>query len=370
MDETISERQPPACPVTAHSAAALPAVDLRHVLRMTDDTGMLQHGLFAVPDPNHGYCIDDNARALIAALRHAARFGYDERAFPLMRYLTFLTYAFNEGTGSFRNFMSYDRKWLEAAGSHDSQARTMWALGLTVKLAPHDAARDLAAHLVGRALPGLEKLRHLRSWAFLVIGFSAYLDAREHHRVRELRDDRANWLMDRFNDAADEAWPWWEDVVTYDNGKLSQALLTAGHAMGRDDMIDAGCRSLAWLLERQTADAGHLSIIGADGWMTRDGQRAPFGQQPLEAYAMVDACLTAARVTGEAGWADHARRCFAWFLGDNDLGVPLYNEQTGGCHDGLEATGPNQNQGAESTLAYVLSLLRLHGWERASKLAR
>ncbi len=358
MDGAITDRTPPPSPASIDRVP--PEIDLRHLQRMTDDTGMFQHSLFAVPDRNHGYCIDDNARALIAGLLHAKLFGYDEDTLPLMRYLTFLTYAFNDDTGSFRNFMSFDRRWLEPEGSHDSQARTMWALGLTVKLAPNDAVRDLANHLIEKALPGLEKLAYIRSWAFLVIGFSAMLEARDHHRVRELRDDRANWLLDSFNRAASDDWPWWEDTVTYANAKLPQAMLVAGKAMNDDAMIDAGCRALSWLLQVQTAPDGHLSIIGNAGWLTRDGNKADFAQQPIEAHAMVEGCLTAARVTGDRRWIDHAWRCFDWFLGKNDLNLPLYNQQTGGCHDGLESYGLNQNQGAESILAYLISALELH----------
>lgn len=361
MDGAVTDRRPP--PTDPADFKPMPAIDMRHILRMTDDTGMLQHGLYTVPDPNHGYCADDNARALIAALLHADLTVYDEQTVPLVRYLTFLTYAFNDETRTLRNFMAYDRRWLEAVGSDDSQGRTIWALGLTVKLAPNDAVRDLAVHLVERALPGLDRLQSPRAKAFMVVGLSAYLDATDDHRVRSLRDALVENLFRSYEATATDDWPWWEPTVTYANAKLPQALLVGGAALGNDEMIDAGCRALGWLLEVQTAPAGHLSIIGSDRWMTRE-HKSQFAQQPVEAQALVEACLSAAQITGERRWADHAWRCFRWFVGDNDLGVPLYNPDTGGCHDGLERHGPNQNQGAESTLAYALSVLQLHRYRR------
>lgn len=338
-----------------------PEIDLRQMLRMTDDTGMFQHATYAVPDPNHGYCIDDNARALIASLLHAHLRGYDEHVAPLQRYLAFLAYAFNEKQRTFRNFMGYDRRWLEEFGSQDSQGRAIWALGLAVQLAPNRNVRELAQNLFERGLVVVDRLEYIRSWAFVLIGLEAFLAAEpEHGRARQLRDIFAEKLFDAYRAHATDDWPWWEDTVTYDNAKLTHALLICGKSMRRPDMIDAALKSLRWLLDVQTTDAGHISIIGNHGWLVRGDGKAQFDQQPLEAYAMVHACLTAAELTGDKQWADEAWRCFEWFRGYNDLGVPLYHEETGGCQDGLQANGPNKNQGAESVLAYLLSTLELH----------
>jgi predicted dehydrogenase len=347
-------------------ADQLPEIDLRQLLRLTDDTGMFQHALFAVPDRKHGYCIDDNARALIAALLHAKLRGHDERVVPLQRYLTFLVYAFNERTGTFRNFMAYDRRWLEEEGSHDSQGRTIWALGLAAATAPTEPSRGVAKIVLQRALPGLERLQHLRSWAFALIGLNEYLHHNaDDHYATELRDKYAQRLLTAYQDNASQDWPWWEDTVTYDNAKLPHALLVSGNALGRTDMLDTGLAALRWLLQIQTTPQGHLSIIGNHGWYRQGSVKAPFAQQPLEAYAMVHGCLTAAQITGDTSWADHAWQCFEWFRGKNDLGVMLYHEETGGCQDGLEESGPNVNQGAESSLAYLLSVLELHSYYEA-----
>ncbi len=358
--------------LTAGSGAGwepFPEIDLRQLLRMTDDTGIFQHAVHGVPDPNHGYCIDDNARALIAALLHAQLRGHDERVVPMTRYLGFLAYAYNEARQRFRNFMGYDRRWLEDEGSQDSQARTYWALGLTVHLAPTSDIRELAQNLFLRSLPVVAEFEFLRSWAFSLIGLEHYLRFDpEHTQCHDLRDLLANRLYNRWRDEADDDWPWWRETVTYDNAKLCHALLLAGPAMRRPEMTRAALRSLDWLLDQQTqagADGStHLSIIGNDGWLRRGVGRARFDQQPLEAYALADACLAAARVVDDAQearrWADRAWWCFGWFVGRNDLGVPLYHPDTGGCQDGLRPDGPNKNQGAESILAYLLTVLELH----------
>ncbi len=353
-----------------HAASAswcqMPRIDLRHLLKMTDDTGLFQHALYSVPDPHHGYCIDDNARALLAALIHAQLFGHDERVMPLSRYLMFMAYAYNEPAGVFRNFMSYDRRWLEDVGSPDSQGRAIWALGSVVANAPDDDTRDLASELLRKALPGTGTFIDLRSKAFALIGLNDWLTvSSDDQATRALRDRYATDLLEAFQAHASADWPWCENLATYDNAKLCHALLVSGQSMGRGDMVEQGLASLRWLLDVQRAEAGHLSIIGNQGWLPRGGQRAAFDQQPLEAYALVHGCLAAASVSADTTWVDEAWRCFRWFTGDNDLGVPLFVEDSGGCMDGLQANGANRNQGAESTLAYLLSVLELHRYASA-----
>lgn len=350
----------------------LPEIDLRHLQRLTDDTGIYQHALYATPDADHGYCIDDNARALIAALYHAQLRGLDESAVPLHTYLAFLAYAYNPDTRQFRNFMAFDRSWLEDSGSHDSQGRNIWALGLTVKLAPTASIRGLAAELYRKALPALEGLDYLRSWAFSVQGIDAFLDVEpEDDDSTQAFETHANKLFDAYTRHAQGDWLWWEDLVVYDNAKLPHALLLAGRHLNRPDMTQAGLVSLRWLLEQQLAGPAdaeraqqHLSIIGNDGWLQRGQPRSKFDQQPLEAYALVDACLEAARVVEDSEqrtrWEADARLCFEWFTGRNDLKASLFDPETGGGRDGLEPDGVNQNQGAESSLAYLLSVLEMH----------
>ncbi len=383
----IAETDPTMAGNDAKPWEDFPKIDLRQLQRMTDDTGLFQHALYSMPDPKHGYCIDDNARALIAALLHSQLRGYDERVVPLHRYLTFLAYAFNEDRRRFRNFMSYDRRWLEEEGSQDSQGRAIWALGLAVSMAPTDSVRELAQNLFQKALAAIEDFQYLRSWAFALIGLEEYLKkVDDDEGAKQLRDRFACKLFDAYQSHATDDWPWWEDLVTYDNAKLPHALLISGKAMQRYDMMGAALKSLKWLIRMQTADSGesaggrwpvagggklegHLSIIGNQGWLRKGSSRAKFDQQPLEAYAMVHGCLTAANITGESTWADLAWWCFEWFRGRNDMGVPLYHSETGGCQDGLGESGPNKNQGAESILAYLLSVLELHVY-RESRLGR
>lgn len=346
----------------------LPRIDLRQLLALTDSTGLLQHATFGAPDHHHGYCIDDNCRALIAALIHTQLCGYDEAKVPLQRYLAFVAYAFNLEIDRFRNFMGYHRQWLEEVGSEDSHGRTIWSLGLAVRLAPNDSIRGLADRLLHQARPGLNRLEFIRPKAYGLLGLDEYLQAvPDDTGVCEQRQNLAQQLFEAWQAHAAKDWPWWEDTLTWGNAKLPQALLVSGRGLECDDMITTGLRTLEWLLQIQTAPEGHLSVIGNDGWYKRHGKRAQFDQQPIEAQCLVQACLTAADVTGQQRWVDEALRSFGWFLGYNDVGLPLYNPDTGGCHDGLKSDGVNLNQGAESTLAYVLSLLELHWFRRRTR---
>lgn len=382
--------QPPEPRTPVRHAAPWPAIDLRQVRRMTDDTGILQHAVFATPDANHGYCIDDNARALIAAVRLAELGELNPtgepggETLPLHRYLQFVHYAFNPdqgGVGRFRNFMGYDRRWLEDAGSEDSQARALWALGEAVAHGPTPNVRDLAATVWGWALPGVRAVGSPRSLAFGAMGVARFLERRPGDEyASEALGDLAQrlWAMlkrgrDWASSHGDADWCWWEDVVSYDNAKLPHGLLLAGVVLDEPGMRDDALAALRWLVDVQTQDADttdaeHLSIIGNDGWLRRgQGPAARFDQQPLEAYALVDACLKAARsCEGDDAqrWESDAWRCFGWFRGANDLGLDLIDPETGGCRDGLNPQGVNRNQGAESILAYVLATLELHRHEQ------
>ncbi len=334
---------------------------------LNDGTGMLQHASYGVPDLHHGYCTDDNARSLIAAV-HAARLGDTTLLAALQRNLAFLHYAFNPKTGRFRNFMGYDRRWLEETGSEDSHGRAIWGLGEAARHAPGELTREFAARLLRQAALATEGFECIRAWAFAVAGLETYLSAiPDDTLVAGVRDTLSARLFERWSKNADPAggWPWWEDVVTYANAKLPHALVLAGASMGRDDMIEAGLATLRWLVDVQTSETGCVSIIGNQGWLRRTGERARFDQQPLDAHALVHACLAAASATGDGAWTRDAMRAFEWFTGGNDLGLALYNPDTGGCRDGLMVHGMNKNEGAESTLAYALSVLELHMHSRA-----
>jgi hypothetical protein len=350
---------------------------------LTDDTGILQHATCSTPDLHHGYCTDDNARALVAGVMFcdlwpdlrlsgaAAPASPEDLLIPMQRYLAFLSYAFNPATGRFKNFMGYGRTWLEEVGSEDSHARTIWALGEAVRFGPNADIQELADQLLRKALPAVSGFPYLRPWAYCLLGLDEYLrSGADNELAAELRRTLGQRLFDIWKEYATPEWPWWEDHLTWGNAKLPHALLIAGAALGREDMVEAALTAMRWLLAVQAGDAGQLSVIGNRGWYERGRMPARFAQQPIEAKGLVQACLAAAAATRNNQWTQHAARCFEWFLGRNDLKVPLYNAQTGGCQDGLEAEGPNANQGAESTLAYIISVLELRHYARMQRAER
>ena len=349
----------------------LPETDLRHLRLLTDKTGIMQHCLFATPDRRHGYCTDDTARALIVAAMHWDQM-HDDSVIDLMQtYLSYLSHAMDEKSGRFRNFMNYDRSWSELIGSEDSHARALWGLGIGVALCPYESMIALSTQLFLRALPAVEGFSSPRAWAMTIVGIHAYLRRfGGDSEVRRYRAMLSEKLFRHFTDHMSDDWPWCEDVVTYANAKLPHALLMSGKWMQRNDMIDVGKRALGWLLEVQTNDGGMLSIIGTNGWYMRNGPRARFDQQPIEAHALVDACIEAYHITREEQWIAQARKAFLWFLGDNDLWTPLYDFATGGCRDGLHTDRVNENQGAESTLSWLMSLLLMHDLQMEQTLGR
>lgn len=346
----------------------LPEIKLDHLRRMTDGTGILQHAKYTVPDRTHGYCVDDNARALIVAIMQQDLQPLDITLSDLAAiYLSFLGHAFNDQTDRFRNFMSYDRRWLEETGSEDAHARAVWGLGVVVALGRNEGQVIYAVDLFQRALVATEHFKHPRSIATTIIGIHAYLS---HYngdsQARRMCKILSQKLMAQFKAFATEDWPWCADTLTYDNARLPQALLLSGHWLADSEMIDMGLRALEWLRKVQTDEVGlHFTAIGNHGWLTRDNGKAQFDQQPLEAAAMVDACIEAFNCTQDDKWITYVYQCLNWYQGENDLGIALYDHSTGGCRDGLEAQGANENQGAESSLSWLMVLLAVYnyrGW--------
>jgi glycosyltransferase involved in cell wall biosynthesis len=348
----------------------LPQPKLDHIIRLSDNVGILQHAKYIVPDRYHGYCTDDNARALIAVLMAREMIPKSDAVTNLAcTYISFLHHAFNEETGRFRNFMGYDRRWLEEVGSEDSHGRAVWGLGDAVALAESADIRDAARAVFEKALPALTEFTFPRTWSFALGGIHAYLTRYSgDSEVRRVREALADKLLEKYKQNATDEWPWIEDRLTYANGKIAQTLILCGRHMDRAEMLQAGLRSLEWLMTVQTDPKGHFVPVGNNGWYPRGGTKARFDQQPIEALDMIEACREAYDATNDSKWISHAQRCLEWFLGRNDLNAPLYNHKTGGCCDGLNADGPNRNQGAESTLVCFLSMLHLNRM-RSSQIA-
>ena len=372
-DHPSVDRQPPFAKGSAATSLvpAVPELKIDHVCAMTDDVGIFQHARFTIPNRDHGYCTDDNARALIFALQAHRLTDLNELVDMAKIYLSFLQHAFNAENGRFRNFMSYDRRWLEETGSEDAHGRAIWALGFAVADAPSVGMRAAALDLFNRALRTTETFQSLRAGAFTLVGIDAYL--RRYggdSEARRIRETLAVRLFDRFHSNHSENWIWPEDELTYANGKLPHALLLAGQWMQRPEMVEMGLASLRWLLGVNTASNGVLSPVGNDGWCHRDGEKAQFDQQPIESHALLEACIEAYNVSSEEHWLVESRRCFDWFLGRNPLKKPLYDYETGGCRDALQPAGVNENEGAESTLAWLLSLLAIRSLEPASQDAK
>jgi glycosyltransferase involved in cell wall biosynthesis len=351
----------------AKRAPELLETNLDHVRRMTDSAGILQHATFSIPRYEDGYCLDDNARALLlmALVEDAGTEDTKTVRELASRYLAFVHYAFNADGGRFRNLITFARRFTEERGSEDSHARALWALGAVVGRSLDPGKQSLGGRLFHAALPVVNDFRSPRAWAFALLGIDEYLRAfRGDSAVEGVRDTLADRLLDLFHREATHEWPWFEDRLTYDNARLSQALIVSGSGMRRTEMTAIGLQSLDWLDSVQRSESGAFAPVGSNGFYRRGGQKASFDQQPLEAGAMVSACLEAWRVTGDGRWTQPARRAFAWFLGKNHLQQSLYDASTGGCRDGLHADRANENQGAESTLAFQLALLEIRTVDR------
>jgi glycosyltransferase involved in cell wall biosynthesis len=342
----------------------LPPPRLDHIVRMSDGTGIIQHATFNVPNFNEGYCTDDNARAFILCNlldELGGRPPSENLDHLATSYLAFLSAAMNRETGRFRNFMSHGRQWLEHAGSEDSHARALWALGTGAGRSHNEGHRKLSAQLFERGLSVVESFSSPRAWAFALLGIHEYLRSLPGHSiVKALREVLTLKLIGLWKNCATENWPWFESSATYENARLCQALLLSGQWMPHAEALEIGLESLGWLASVQKTQAGHFRPIGSNGFYEREGGHAYFDQQPVETQAMVSACLEAFRATQDESWSREAKRAFEWFLGRNDLGLPLYDSSSGGCSDGLHQDRVNENQGAESTLAFHLSLAEMN----------
>jgi glycosyltransferase involved in cell wall biosynthesis len=353
------------------SANGLPALNTAHLLAMTDDTGMFQHAIFTVPNSREGYTTDDNARALIVStLLDDCQVHVDVRKYCDLsqRYLSFLWLAFHPDSGRFRNFLGYDRQWLEDVGSEDSHGRALWSLGTVLGRSQDAGLRGAAGRLFEAAVPATSAFSSPRAWAFCVLGMQAYLNWFPGDRViQAARNTLANRLLDIYERSRSEDWHWFERSLSYSNARLPQALILSGWHSDNRSMMQAGMESLQWLVSEQIREDCDVFVpIGSRGFYVQGEQKARFDQQPVEACATISACLEAQRLTGDERWFTEAQRIFGWFLGKNDLQTPLYDASTGGCKDGLHPDRVNENQGAESTLSFLMALLEMQAAQTAN----
>nr|WP_246385567.1 glycosyltransferase family 4 protein [Armatimonas rosea] len=348
-----SERRPIPSPL----APLLPELNLSHLRLMSDDTGLIQHASYNVPNADEGYCVDDNVRALLLMAHLEASEQSD--ALLTTRYLAFIHHAFNPETGRFRNFLSYNRHWLEAQGSEDSHGRSLWALGTMLGRTRNAGWQALSHDLFHAALPVVEVFTSPRAWAYTLLGMDEALERGPCAETQRLRDTLARRLLAQFQHNGSPEWPWLEQSLTYANARLPQALIVSGRRMQHPEMVQIGLAALEWLTTVQRAPEGWFSPIGSEGFYPRGQTPALFDQQPIEACGMISACRTAFEATGDPRWLPEARRAFAWFLGLNTLQQALYDPATGGCADGLHPDRHNKNQGAESTLSFLQALVEL-----------
>jgi glycosyltransferase involved in cell wall biosynthesis len=341
----------------------LPALKLDHLYRMTDHTGMVEHAVFVVPNYPDGYSTDDNARALIVTtlLEEIGVHAPANSADLASRYLAFLWHAFDPVTKRFRNSLTYECQWHEVEGSEDSHGRALWGLGTVLGRSKNAGLRGAAGRMFELAIPAAVEFKSPRACAFALLGLQEYLDSFPGDRAAlSASDVLANRLLNSYRTHRSNDWKWFENGLSYSNARLPQALMRAGVRSGNEEMVLAAVEALDWLVSIQRCDVkGHFVPIGSEGFYSKTTEKARFDQQPVEACAEVSACLEAYRATGKGRWRKEAWSAFNWFLGDNDLQIALYDPATGGCRDGLHPDRANENQGAESTLSFLMALLEM-----------
>ena len=340
----------------------LPEIDLRYLQSLTDDTGVLEHATYTIPNRNHGYTTDDNSRALIVSLKNWKLFK-DDSVLPLMRiYTSFLLHSLDKKNKKVRNRLSYDRHWIEESESEDCCGRVIWAAGQLVSGAPNDSLANLGIEMFHQAFNLAHNFTSPRAWAFSILGAVSYLKQFSGDRNAKLTCKKlGEKLLELFKNNMSDEWVWCEDIVSYENARLPQALIIFGQFYNNRKATSIGLKSLKWLLKVQTSpEESRLSIIGNDGWYKRDGKRAKFDQQPVEAAALIDALHEAFLATEDTYFIKKTDWVYNWFLGSNDAGTALYDFKTGGCRDGLQSFGLNKNEGAESLLSWLMALHKMH----------
>jgi hypothetical protein len=361
LEGTASSRKSLATKTLDRRPRELPALKWNHLARMTDSTGVFQHAAFSIPNFSEGYCTDDNARAFILTVL-LGELGEEPESVRgiATTCAAFLHHAFDTRTRRFHNHMSFDRRWLDEQGSEDCQGRALWALGVAVGRSPFPSFQMMAGQLFAEALPVLTDFTSPRAWAFGLIGIHEYLRRLSGDSlVNQTRETLTCRLMEHLRRNTRQDWCWFEQELSYDNAKLAHALILGGHSTGSAAMLERGLHALRWLNDVQISEQGHFRPIGSNGFYRRGGKRAVFDQQPVEAQSMISACLEAYRATKDVWWYEQAQRAFDWFIGWNDLGLEVCSPETGACRDGLHVDRVNQNEGAESTISFLIALAEM-----------
>jgi hypothetical protein len=338
-----------------HDRRPLHPVHRGHLGALAGRHGIMQHAIGSIADPAHGSCTDDVARALQLDLLHGRTLGWSAVADGVGRGLRYLEDAFDPGTGTFRDFRRTDGTWIDAAGSEDCQGRAVHALGDVIATARGPVLPDLADRLLTRALPAAERLGAIRAVSSVVLGCDAAVRGGSRGRAAEVLTTLGDRLLAAFTPVLESAWPWPDSRLTYENALPARALIVAGRHRSSPRHTAAGIRVLDWLIDIQAAPDGHLSPVG-NAWWSKVGPRPRFDQQPIEATALLLAAEAALAATGDRRYVETMERAYAWFLGDNDLGIPVVDTDRGAGYDGLTPVGVNSNQGAESTLMWLIAL--------------
>jgi glycosyltransferase involved in cell wall biosynthesis len=340
----------------------LPEIKLDHLMRMTDSIGIFQHAKHNVPNFAEGYCTDDNSRALILTvlLENLGTINSLILNDLATRYLGFVRYAWDEKAVRFRSFLTFQRKWAEDTFSEDSHGRAVGALGTCIGRSRNEGFSQMAAEIFEYALTPVSSFSSPRAWAFALIGAQDYQRRFPGDRsARNSMEVLSTKLMKLYDENCSAEWKWFEPVLSYCNADIPRALIASGRGLANEKMLEYGIESLHWLITMQTSSRGHFQPIGTDKIFERGSSKPVFDQQPIEAYSTISACLEAYITTKDKRWYNEAEKAFQWFLGTNDLGIPLYDPINGGCYDGLHVDRVNRNQGAESTIAFLLSLYEM-----------
>ncbi|RZK69016.1 MAG: glycosyl transferase, partial [Pedobacter sp.] len=355
IDKYLSEKETGGKPII--DPDIMPAFNLAHIQRLTDDTGIVQHAKYGIPNLKEGYCVDDNARALILTIL-AYQQNKSKVALDLLPiYLSYIQYMQCDN-GNFRNFLSFRREYLDEVGTEDSFGRTIWSLGYLINNAPNNSYREFAKELFLRSVPHFKDLKHLRGLGNTIIGLTHFIKAHPNdEHIKDQLDKLAEPLKAAYRKNKQGHWHWFEEKMTYDNAILPLALMSYYEISKDQEAYDIAFESMEYLTQK-TLIGGYLNPVGNDGWLFRDGgDMAIYDQQAIETMAMVLMYFKAYEITHDKTYIKQMYVSYQWFLGENILRIPLFDHETKGCADGLQTYGINRNQGAESTLAYWISHL-------------